>query len=280
MRHMPTFSIIIPLYNKELSIGTTLYSCLAQTYTDFEVIVVDDGSTDKSVNVVQNIKDDRIRVVTQSNAGPSAARNRGVKESDGDWVLFLDADDCLLPNALYTFNFLTEQNKDTNVICCNFLFQKNGLTKQWGKMGKKGRLKRNFLAWKTKRLTTRAGAFVLRKNTALKYPFDEQLRRFEDAEMLMKLLRSESVTTDSTCVMIYNCDTCAASKPRNSKEEDFVWKVNLDRSNSYWEQVTLYEIYLRRATDYKESIKNRWKLRFGLLFSKFLSRMPFIDTIV
>lgn len=60
MRHMPTFSIIIPLYNKELSIGTTLYSCLAQTYTDFEVIVVDDGSTDKSVNVVQNIKDDRI----------------------------------------------------------------------------------------------------------------------------------------------------------------------------------------------------------------------------
>lgn len=95
-----TVSVIIPLYNKANYIKTTIESVLAQTYKDLEVIVVDDGSTDSSTEIVENIADDRIRLIRQSNAGVSAARNAGLKEAEGEWIAFLDADDEWLPAKL------------------------------------------------------------------------------------------------------------------------------------------------------------------------------------
>ena len=100
-------SVVIPLYNKEKSITATLQSVLDQTYTDFELIVVNDGSTDNSLNVVQEYiygkyKEFRVKckIVTQVNAGVSAARNRGIEESRGEYVAFLDADDYWVPDVL------------------------------------------------------------------------------------------------------------------------------------------------------------------------------------
>lgn len=90
-------SVVIPLYNKEQSIVTTLQSVLAQTYTDYEVIVVDDGSTDNSLSVVRKriseLENERIRVIHKENGGVSSARNRGIMEAKGEYVAFLDADD-------------------------------------------------------------------------------------------------------------------------------------------------------------------------------------------
>lgn len=82
------FSVVIPLYNKELSIGNTIQSVLDQTCQDFEIIVVNDGSTDNSAAVVEAIEDDRIRLIHQENQGVSAARNRGIEETRGEWVAF------------------------------------------------------------------------------------------------------------------------------------------------------------------------------------------------
>lgn len=94
-------SVVIPLYNKAHTIINTLNTVLNQTYKDFEVIVVNDGSTDNSVEVInQNFNDKRIRIINQENAGVSAARNTGIKESKGDWISFLDADDEWLPDYL------------------------------------------------------------------------------------------------------------------------------------------------------------------------------------
>lgn len=86
-------SAVIPLYNKEKSVERSVNSILAQTYSDFELIIVNDGSTDHSLDVVKRISDSRIRIVTQENQGISAARNRGVTEAHSDWIAFLDADD-------------------------------------------------------------------------------------------------------------------------------------------------------------------------------------------
>lgn len=86
-------SIVIPLYNKESSIRKTLQSIFHQTYQHFEIIIVDDGSTDNSSAIVESYNDPRIRLIKQDNAGVSSARNKGIQHSKGDYVAFLDADD-------------------------------------------------------------------------------------------------------------------------------------------------------------------------------------------
>lgn len=93
-------SIIVPLYNKAHTLHRSLNSALAQAGHDIEVIVVDDGSTDGSAQIVQQEYAGKVRLITQQNSGPSAARNRGVKEARKDICLFLDADDELLPNCI------------------------------------------------------------------------------------------------------------------------------------------------------------------------------------
>jgi hypothetical protein len=93
-------SVIIPLFNKAPYVARALSSVLAQTFTDFEVIVVDDGSTDGSARVVEQFSDHRLRLIKQDNSGPGAARNRGLAEAQGEFVAFLDADDCWLPAYL------------------------------------------------------------------------------------------------------------------------------------------------------------------------------------
>ena len=92
-------SIIIPLYNAARFIAETLQSVQAQTYTDWECLVIDDGSTDNGAEIVQRIAqaDTRIRYVYQSNSGPSAARNHGLRLAKGDYIQFLDADDWFPP---------------------------------------------------------------------------------------------------------------------------------------------------------------------------------------
>jgi glycosyltransferase involved in cell wall biosynthesis len=89
---MMLVSVIIPVFNRESTIVDAVESVLAQTYKNLEIIVVDDGSTDATVDALQPYND-RIRLICQKNAGPSAARNRGVRESTGGIVAFLDSDD-------------------------------------------------------------------------------------------------------------------------------------------------------------------------------------------
>jgi hypothetical protein len=96
----PGVSVLVPLYNKAAYIGRCLESVLAQEYGDIEVIVVDDGSTDGSADVVRSYKDPRVRVIVQKNAGPGAARNRAASDAHFDWIAPIDSDDSWQPNYL------------------------------------------------------------------------------------------------------------------------------------------------------------------------------------
>jgi hypothetical protein len=122
----PSFSVVVPLYNKRDTVERALRSVLAQTFQDFEIIVVDDGSTDGSAEEVLKISDSRIRLVRQSNAGVSAARNRGIAEGRAEWIAFLDADDEWLTDFLSTISKLQVRFPDCRVLATLYLFQDSG----------------------------------------------------------------------------------------------------------------------------------------------------------
>jgi glycosyltransferase involved in cell wall biosynthesis len=100
MDSITNISVIVPLYNKQDSIQRSILSVLAQTFTQFELIVVDDGSFDNSYIRATEIQDERLRIVKQKNSGVSAARNRGIAEAQYEWLAFLDADDEWKPDFI------------------------------------------------------------------------------------------------------------------------------------------------------------------------------------
>ena len=100
---MPKVSVIIPAYNAEKHIAKTLDSALAQTYSEFEIIVVDDGSRDQTASIVKQYQEtypEKVRMIKKENAGPAKARNVGIKASNGEYIAFNDADDLWLPEKL------------------------------------------------------------------------------------------------------------------------------------------------------------------------------------
>src|SRR5271157_4444878 len=95
----PLVSVIMPLYNKRPYVERSIESISSQTYSNWELIIVDDGSTDGSADVVPR-DDRRIKLLRQANSGPGAARNRGTEMASGDYLAFIDADDCYYPFKL------------------------------------------------------------------------------------------------------------------------------------------------------------------------------------
>ncbi|MCO6148642.1 glycosyltransferase family 2 protein [Flavobacterium sp. NRK1] len=105
---MPYFSVVIPLYNKENFVADTIQSVLNQTFDDFEVIIVNDVSTDRSLDVALTFSDERIRIIThKKNSGLSASRNTGIKNATALYIAFLDADDLWKPQFLEKIYELT-----------------------------------------------------------------------------------------------------------------------------------------------------------------------------
>jgi glycosyltransferase involved in cell wall biosynthesis len=121
---LATISIIIPLYNKEQYISRALESVFSQEFEDYEIIVVDDGSTDRGPHIVRQYKDRRLRLFQQDNAGPGAARNKGITISNSPFLAFLDADDEWLPEFLNTsFQMLSSNPNCDAAASCYYLGQ-------------------------------------------------------------------------------------------------------------------------------------------------------------
>lgn len=131
------FSVIIPLYNKAPYIRKALESVLAQTYTDYELIIVDDGSTDGSAEIAEAFLQDPAfrlialspnRLIRQANSGVSAARNNGFSVSSAEYLAFLDADDWWEPTYLERMAQLIDDYPDAGLYACNYVYYKPGKT--------------------------------------------------------------------------------------------------------------------------------------------------------
>lgn len=109
-------SIIIPFYNSEEYIDRCVESCLAQLYDDIEIILVNDGSIDNSLQICESYSDHRIRIVNQDNSGASLARNVGLDSATGDYVLFVDSDDWIDPEMVYTMVKVAQHYPEAQVI--------------------------------------------------------------------------------------------------------------------------------------------------------------------
>jgi glycosyltransferase involved in cell wall biosynthesis len=137
MLKLPLVSIVIPLYNKAPYVLRTLESVAAQTVVDFEAIVVDDGSTDGSADLVAKFPDPRFRLLRQGNAGPGAARNRGLREVSAPHVAFIDADDVWSPQFLEENLALLERYPAAAALTCGWTKYPNGAmqTDSWRARG-------------------------------------------------------------------------------------------------------------------------------------------------
>lgn len=109
------YSVVIPLYNKEHYIEKTIRSVLEQTCTDYEVVVVNDGSSDDSLAVARRFESDRVRIIDQPNQGVAVARNTGIHHARGEYIAFLDADDEWLPHYLQTIDPLTRDYPQSDI---------------------------------------------------------------------------------------------------------------------------------------------------------------------
>ncbi|MYM60715.1 glycosyltransferase [Vibrio sp. OCN044] len=118
------FSIIIPVFNSECVIKKTIASITSQNHSNYEVIIVDDGSSDSSLEICRELELEniRIKVFSQENSGPNAARNLGIENAVGDYILFLDSDDNLTNNALSNLSDLIDSSIDVDYFNCSVSF--------------------------------------------------------------------------------------------------------------------------------------------------------------
>ena len=135
MVQSPKVSIIVPVYNVEKYLEESLNCIVNQTFEDFEVICVDDGSTDRSLGIIKRYveRDNRFKVICQKNAGGGAARNNGFLEAKGEYVIFLDSDDLFSPKLLEKA-YEEAVNSDADIVAFNFRqFDETGTKNfRWG----------------------------------------------------------------------------------------------------------------------------------------------------
>ena len=259
MNH-PLISVIIPLYNKEECIVKTIESITKQDYDDYEIVVVDDGSTDGSVALIQSLNNDKIKIYKKENGGPASARNYGVENATGKWGLFLDADDSLEPGSLKILEGLVHKEPKCEFFCCNHYIQADNKKILFSTKFKEGYIRDNFFAYQTKRIRPRAGAALFSMSLLKRYPYNEQYWRYEDADCVFNIMRNTRAYTSPLPIMTYNLNNSEASKPRKNINEDYISQLSYD-GKGCWEQLTLYDLFIQGCRLYPDDMKRLYDFK-------------------
>ena len=240
-------SIVIPLYNKGERVKLAIDSALHQDYDgEWEIVVVDDGSTDDSAQYVKAYKDDKVVYVYQPNAGVSAARNRGIAESKGEWIVFLDADDLLLPCALSTFAIMHKQYSKARLCVGARIWNQRGSVVSKGR--DKGTTKHTFFPY-----------FAIYCNDFFASPgnmcvsrclidifgvFDTRLSFFEDADFLYRMLTNTEVVYSDRIIGVYEQEGNGLSLSRHPIEKEMAYyipEIIEKQKPGFWYKALLYE---------------------------------------
>ena len=199
----PAISIVMPAYNRAACINLAIDSVLAQTFTDFELVVIDDCSTDGTADMVEARADSRVRCVRQpSNTGPSAARNRGVHAARAPLIAFLDSDDRFLPHKLDFVTRYFESHRDVDALIDSFevvypdaMPWKRNAPRSNPDLRNSRTIERAVFARKVYKATP---ALTARKHTLIEAGlFDEALRSREDMDLVVRLTHTARCATTS-----------------------------------------------------------------------------------
>jgi glycosyltransferase involved in cell wall biosynthesis len=196
----PFFTIIIPTYNRATKLPNAIQSVLEQTYTDFELIIIDDGSTDGTKEAVSGFKDERIRYVYQENAELSAARNRGVNEARGTYICFLDDDDIYLENHLVVLHDEIVSRNNPKEMYRTGLITRRGEQETPGILYGKNEHRLQFMWTHFVGNTT----FCFPKEVFLQDQFSTQFLLFEDKHFLARVLLKYDLVQIHAHTVIYN----------------------------------------------------------------------------
>lgn len=208
---MEKISVIIPLYNKKNYVCKTIESVLAQTYPHFELIIVDDGSTDRGIDEVKKFSDDRIIILEQPNSGVSVARNKGVGVATGNYVAFLDADDWWDISFLQKMVELTAKFPDAGLYAANFSIVKGGIPIHTEKKSENNTLEGyiNYLKvfYEKGDSPICSSAVLLQKEIFKKTQgFDVNLKHGEDLVMWIKMSLTTKTVYTHRVLSFYNFD--------------------------------------------------------------------------
>lgn len=187
---MPFFSIIIPVFNKERFVAKTLKSVLSQSFTDFEIIVINDGSTDKSEAEILAITDDRIHYFSKENEGVAVARNHGIVKAVADYICFLDADDFWHSDFLETINRYIQKLPNQKVFASAIEIEtgKKTLPAQYSFTQKSDFEIVNFFEASQKEAVLWTSSVCIHKDVFKKVGvFDEQLKVSEDTDLWIRI---------------------------------------------------------------------------------------------
>lgn len=274
MADVPFFSVIIPVHNGSEFLGEAIQSVIDQSFSNWELIIVDDGSKDKSYEISKTYEasDERIKVFThpdRQNLGVSASRNRAVEESKADWIAFLDADDIWLPEKLAENYNVIQNHDDLAVIYSHAGIIKDGFSGEVEEnkyiFGTPGVMNKPFLkTLKGVRLAT--PSVVMNKEVFRKTGgFDEQINFSEDTLLYHKaLLFGDLYCIDKSLIKVrYHDHSC-----KSVTEEDVISLARLkvylkllefNSAEPYRESISLQAATTGMARPWKSFMRNPWK---------------------
>ena len=187
---MPVISVVIPVYNKEKFIENTIYSVLNQTLSDFELIIVDDSSTDKSLSIIDSIKDKRIKTYSIKNSGVSKSRNYGVEKSTSNLIAFLDADDLWKNNHLEQLYKLYLENPNCGMYAMSYIKNINfkSYKKSYFGLSNFSGIIENFFTSSSVDCIASSSSVMIPLNVFKKINgFNENLKKREDTALWIKI---------------------------------------------------------------------------------------------
>lgn len=255
------FSVIIPLFNKEKSIKGTLLSVLNQTFSDFEVIVVNDGSSDNSVSEVESLLDSRVKIIHQNNSGVSAARNRGVLEAKYEWIAFIDGDDIWEDYHLEEVTKMMEKFPNNSVYATSFKYSNNKKMFHHPRTAEIFKIE-NYFKEAILEYIICTDVVVIKKDAFLETGgFNNNLSRGEDLDLWARLARKYSIIKSRKVTAIYRIEAENRSDRTFNLEKsrvynyDFSQSNSIDETNYYKHQITKSLRGLIKKNDYYKFFK-------------------------